>query len=373
MAAAEEIAMTLSLRNVRLAAGVFSLEIDATFGDRVTGLFGVSGSGKSTLVEIIAGLRRPEAGIVQLGDEVLTDVARGVHLPPERRGVGFVPQDGALFPHLSVEGNLRFAEQRPGAGGADKVFQRDHVCALLGIEGLLARRPATLSGGERQRVALARALVSAPRLLLLDEPLAALDAARKDAILPYLQRVRAEFGVPIIYVSHVPQEMLALCDDMAVLAEGRLLQHGPVGEVFRRPVSSAVAEIVGVETVVPGRLLGGEGDLAAVAVGTARVIGLANQLPAGAHDVLVSIRAEDVMLVKSGATPAASARNRLPGTVVTLAADGATVRVELDCGFPLTALLTRQAVTELELAPGRPVLALIKAPDVHLIARADRR
>jgi len=361
--------MTLSLRGVRLAAGDFSLELDATFGDRVTGLFGVSGSGKSTLVEIIAGLRRPAAGVVQLGDEVLTDIANGAEVSPERRGIGLVPQDGALFPHLSVEGNLRFAERRPGAGRADKVFQRDHVCALLGIGELLARRPATLSGGERQRVALARALVSAPRLLLLDEPLAALDAARKRAILPYMQRVRDEFGVPILYVSHVAEEMQALCDDLAVLSGGRLLQHGPVGEVFRRPASPAVARIVGVETVVVGRLLGGEGDLAAVAVGGARVIGLADQLPAGVQDVLVSIRAEDVTLVKSGAGPAASARNRLPGTVLALTADGATVRVELDCGFPLTALLTRQAVTELELAPGRSVVALIKAPDVHLISR----
>jgi molybdate transport system ATP-binding protein len=319
-------------------------------------------------VEIIAGLRRPEAGIVMLGDEVLTDVARGVHLPPERRGVGFVPQDGALFPHLSVEGNLRFAEYRGGA--ASKVFGREHVCALLGIEDLLARQPTTLSGGERQRVAIARALVSAPRLLLLDEPMAALDAARKAAILPYLQRMRGEFGIPVLYVSHVPQELLALCDDMAVLADGRLLQHGPVDGVFRRPASPAVARIVGVETVVPGCVLGGEGDLVAVSVGNSRVVGLGDQLPAGVTDVLVSIRAEDVLLVNTGSAPIVSARNRLSATVTAIITEGATVRVELDCGFPLTALLTSQAVDELQLAPGREVVALVKAPSVHLIARS---
>jgi len=360
--------MTLSLRGVRLKAGEFTLEIDAEFGGRVTGLFGISGSGKSTLVEIIAGLRRPEAGVVTLLGEVLTDGARGVHLPPERRGIGLVPQDGALFPNLSVEGNLRFAERRGVAAG--KVFRRDHVCAVLGIEDLLSRWPVTLSGGERQRVALARALVSAPRLLLLDEPLAALDAARKAAILPYLQRVRDEFGLPVIYVSHVPQEMLALCDDMAVLAEGKLLQHGPVGEVFRRPASQDVARIVGVETVVAGRLLGGEGELASVAVGTARVIGLADQLAVGTLDVLVSIRAEDVMLVGAGSVTTTSARNQLPGVVAALVSEGATVRVELDCGFPLTALLTRQAVAELGLVVGGKVIALVKAPSVHLIARS---
>ena len=360
--------MSLSLRGVRLKNGSFSLEIDAEFTGGVTGLFGVSGSGKSTLVEIIAGLRRPDEGVVMLGDDVLTDVSRGVHRPPEARGVGFVPQDGALFPHLSVEGNLQFAERRAGAV-ANKVFDRGHVCALLGIETFLQRRPVTLSGGERQRVALARALVSAPRLLLLDEPLAALDAARKAAILPYLQRVRAEFGVPMLYVSHVPQEMLALCDDMAVLAEGRLLQQGPVGEVFRRPASSAVAGIVGVETVVPGQMLGGEGELAAVAVGGARLVGLADQLPLETRDVLVSIRAEDVMLVSEGSVPVASARNRLRGRVTAVSEQGATVRVEIDCGFLLTALLTRQAVGELGLKVGADVVALVKAPSVHLIAR----
>jgi len=369
MAAAEENVMTLSLRGVRLQAGEFTLEIDVELSGRVTVLFGVSGSGKSTLVEIIAGLRRPEAGCVRLGDEVLTDVARGVHLPPERRGIGFVPQDGALFPHLSVDGNLRFAEKRSGT--SEGLFRRANVCALLGIDDLLKRRPASLSGGERQRVAIARALVSAPRLLLLDEPLAALDAARKATILPYLQRIRDEFGLPVLYVSHVPQEMLALCDDMAVLAEGKLLQHGPVEEVFRRPKSPAVARIVGVETIVPGRVLGGEGELAAVSVGLARIIGLANQLPLGVHDVLVSIRAEDVMLVAAGSAPVASARNRLPGRVVALADEGATVRVELDCGFPLTALLTRQAVAELKITIGSEMVALIKAPNVHLIARGS--
>jgi len=359
--------MKLSLQGVRFKAGDFSLEIDVEFGGSMTGLFGVSGSGKSTLVEIIAGLRRPDSGIVKLGDEVLTDVAQGLHLLPERRGVGFVPQDGALFPHLSVDGNLRFAEYR--GGDSNKVFGREHVCALLGIEDLLARWPATLSGGERQRVALARALVSAPKLLLLDEPMAALDAARKAAILPYLQRVRSEFGVPVLYVSHVPQELLALCDDMAVLADGRLLQHGPVEEVFRRPASSAVARIVGVETVVPGRVLGGEGELVAVSVGRSRLVGLGDQLPAGVTDVLVSIRAEDVLLVNTGSAPIVSARNRLSSTVTAVMPEGATVRVELDCGFPLTALLTRQAVAELQLAPGREVVALVKAPSVHLIVR----
>ncbi len=366
-AGTEACATLLSLAGVRWAAGAFALELSADFGGRVTGLFGVSGSGKSTLVELVAGLRRPTAGRILLGDEVLDDGEAGVHLAPERRRIGFVPQDGALFPHLTVAGNLRSAERRaPVEGRAER---RERICGLLGIGGLLNRGAGGLSGGERQRVALARALVSAPRLLLLDEPLAALDAARKEAILPHLRRVRDELGIPILFVSHAREEVLALCDQLAVLAEGRLLQHGPVAEVFRRPASDAVARIVGVETVLPGRLLGGEGALAAVEVAGMRLHGLADQLPAGSDQVLVSIRAEDVMLVRRGEAAHTSARNRWRATVTALVDEGVLVRVELDCGFPLVARLTRQAAAEFELVPGCEVVALVKAPSVHLIAR----
>ena len=360
--------MTLRLQGVRLRAGEFTLEVTAELAGRVTGLFGESGSGKSTLVEIVAGLRRPDAGRVVLGDTVLTDVAAGVQVPPEQRRIGYVPQDGALFPHLSVGGNLRFAERRGGAAGG--AFARDHVCALLGIGGLLSREVAGLSGGERQRVALARALVSAPRLLLLDEPLAALDAARKTAILPYLQRIRDEFGLPMLYVSHVAGEMMAVCDDLAVMQGGRVLQHGAVEAVFRQPASPEVACIVGVETVQPAQVLEVRDGLAVVTLGGVRLAALADGLPPGVTRVLVSIRADDVILVQAGGTGQTSARNHLAGTVRALTAAGATVRVEVDCGFPLVAILTRQSAVELGLAPGGKTSALIKAPHVHLIPRS---
>lgn len=366
-AGTEACARVLTLSGVCWSAGEFALELTADFGGRVTGLFGVSGSGKSTLVELVVGLRRPTEGRILLGDEVLDDAEAGVHLAPERRRIGFVPQDGALFPHLTVEGNLRFAERRAPVEG--RAARRAQVCELLGIGELLGRAVGGLSGGERQRVALVRALVSAPRLLLLDEPLAALDAARKEAILPHLRRVRDELGVPILFVSHAREEVLALCDQLAVLEGGRLLQHGPVAEVFRRPASDAVARIVGVETVLPGRLLGGEGALAAVEVAGVRLLGLADQLPAGSDQVLVSIRAEDVMLVRCGEATHTSARNRWRATVTALVDEGVLMRVELDCGFPLVARLTRQAAAEFELVPGCEVVALVKAPSVHLIAR----
>jgi len=355
----------LSIDGVCWAAGEFALEISAVFGGGATGLFGVSGSGKSTLVELVAGLRRPQAGRIVLGETVLADASTGEFLAAQERRIGFVPQDGALFPHLTVEGNLRFAEKRaPLAGRAER---RAQVCALLGIGALLARRVPGLSGGERQRVALARALVSAPRLLLLDEPLAALDAARKETILPHLRRVRDELRLPMLFVSHAREEVLALCDELAVVDGGRLLQHGPVAEVFRRPASDAVARIVGVETVLPGRLLGGDGALAAVEVGGIRLYGLGDQLPEGTKTVLVSIRAEDVMLMRAEGGAVASARNRWCGMVTAVRDEGVLLRVELDCGFPLVARLTRQAAAELRLRAGVGIVALVKAPSVHLL------
>ena len=361
--------MKLGLHGVKLRAGEFSLEVEVCFGGRVTGLFGASGSGKSTLIELIAGLRRPDAGRIVLEETVLVDVAAGVQMPPERRRIGYVPQDGALFPHLSVEGNLRFAERRCGGTGQN-TFSRGHVCELLGIGGLLARGVTSLSGGERQRVALARALVSAPRLLLLDEPLAALDAARKAAILPYLQRIRDELDLPMLYVSHVPEEMMAMADDMAVMQDGRILQHSAVEAVFRQPASPEVARIVGVETVQPARVLAVSDGVATLAIGTARLAALAENLPAGAMQVLVSIRAEDVILLQADGPRQTSARNRLSGAVRTLTVEGATVRIEVDCGFPLVAVLTRQSADELGLAVGATIGALVKAPNVHLIPRS---
>jgi molybdate transport system ATP-binding protein len=230
--------MSLQLNSLRVVAGTFALELNVELTGAVTGVFGSSGSGKTTLIETLAGLRKLQRGSILHEGLPLADTDAGVNLAPEKRRVGYVPQDGALFPHLDVAGNLAFgqiARRRTRATSAeDTVFSQAHVCSVLGIENLLSRSPVSLSGGERQRVALGRALVSAPKLLLLDEPLAALDVSRKETILPYLQRVRNEFLLPMVYVSHAPEEMVALCDDIIVLEGGRLRARGKPADVFAK-------------------------------------------------------------------------------------------------------------------------------------------
>jgi molybdate transport system ATP-binding protein len=222
--------MSVELQNVRLPLAHFTLEVNTTLAGQVTAIFGASGAGKTSLLEIIAGLRRPAAGTVRLG-ETLTDVAMRTFVRPEHRAVGYVPQEGALFPHLSARKNLLygFASHRPRPAG----LTFEHVIEVLELAGLTDRAIGTLSGGEKQRVALGRALLAAPRLLLLDEPLAGLDAPLRERLLPYLARVRDEFAIPMLYVTHSPDEVLALCDDVLVLSRGQVTARGRPADLFQ--------------------------------------------------------------------------------------------------------------------------------------------
>jgi molybdate transport system ATP-binding protein len=316
------------------------------------------------LLDVVVGLRHTESAFIQLEDEVLTDTSKDIFVPTRRRGIGYLPQDLALFPHLSVRQNLLYGH-RPGG---NKRFLFDHIVELLEIQPLVHRCAAQLSGGEKQRVALARALLTSPRLLLLDEPLANLDLQLKTKILPYLARIRDEFRIPILYVTHDRFETLSLADEMVALIKGKVAQTGPVREVFSRPASFEVAGILAVETIQPGRIIKTAEDLATVAVGNTMLCAVEPNLPPGTKDVHVCVRADDVILVK-GADMPGSPRNHLTSTVRSVTREGTLMRVELDCGFSLAALLTRQACEELALKPGDQVVALVKAPNIHLIAR----
>jgi molybdate transport system ATP-binding protein len=222
--------MTLLLKNLELPTPHFTLAIDAVLDGRVTGFVGPSGSGKTTLLELIAGLRKPARGEIALNETILTGTTPRVFLAPERRKIGYMPQDGALFPHLSVRKNLLYGFGKSHERPAGLSF--DHVVDVLEISSLLDRAIATLSGGEKQRVALGRALLAAPKLLLLDEPLASLDAALKERLLPYLVRVRDEFTIPMIYVTHSPDEVVALCDEVLILRSGKIEKRGRPAELF---------------------------------------------------------------------------------------------------------------------------------------------
>ncbi|MHB8523924.1 MAG: ATP-binding cassette domain-containing protein [Limisphaerales bacterium] len=222
--------MKLQLRQIRLALDRFTLTVDVDIHRDVTAIFGASGAGKTSLLDLVAGLRRAHSARIRLDDDLLTDTSIGLQVPTRRRQIGYVPQDLALFPHLSVRGNLLYGFK--AKANSKSPFAFDHVTEVLEIAPLVERGVNHLSGGQKQRVALARALLSSPRLLLLDEPLASLDLELKARIVPYLKRIRDEFQVPMLYVTHSPDEVLALCDDVLVLEEGRFIARGRPTDLF---------------------------------------------------------------------------------------------------------------------------------------------
>ena len=356
--------MSLSLKNISLPLAPFTLEVNVELHGSVTAIFGPSGAGKTSLLDLIAGLRSAASAFIQLGEHVFADSEKGICLPAKKRNIGYVPQDLALFPHLSVQQNLLYGSKSGPVAGLPFVFE--HVAEVLEIQPLIRRNVTELSGGEKQRVALARALISAPRLLLLDEPLASLDAPLKAKIIPYLTRIRDEFKVPTLCVTHDRFEALTLADEIVVLIDGKVCQTGPVLDVFNRPANTAVAKIVGVETLLPGIITDTSEGLATVKVGSTTLTALAPEVPG--TNVFVCVRGEDVTLQRDSSA-ASSVRNRLATRVVSLQPEGALVRVQLDAGFPLCALVTRPACVELGLRESEAVTALIKAPAIHLVPR----
>ncbi|HTQ12720.1 MAG TPA: molybdenum ABC transporter ATP-binding protein [Rhizomicrobium sp.] len=328
----------------------------------ITALFGPSGAGKSTLVNAIAGTLRPREGFIAVDGRVLVDTASGTFVPPRARRMGMVFQDARLFPHMSVENNLRFGWRRAAAkAGADE-FAR--VLDLLGLQSLLARRPARLSGGEKSRVALGRALLSSPRLLLLDEPLAALDAARKAEILPWLERLRDEARLPMIYVTHALEEAMRLADHLILLRDGRVTAQGAAFDLlsdleFAHAMRAPAPGAVFAATVKEKRA----GGLTALAFDGGEVIVGRLAAPVGAK-LRVRLRAEDVMLALEEPR-AISANNLLAATVTAVDAHDSEADVQLAVGgVKLVARITRGSLERLAIAEGTRLYAIVKSVTV---------
>jgi molybdate transport system ATP-binding protein len=340
--------------------GAFELDIHFQSGRGLTALFGRSGAGKTSIVNVIAGLVRPERGRIVADGSVLIDTERGIRVPAYRRRVGYVFQEDRLFPHLTVRQNLLFG--RWFAIGPTPAARLDDVVDLLGIGALLGRRPVRLSGGEKQRVAIGRALLASPRLLLMDEPLASLDAARKDEILPYIERLRDQAGVPIVYVSHSVAEVTRLASTIVLISDGRVRAVGPLQEVMGR------AELY----PMTGRFEAGAVLTVRVAAHDARwqlteLAGAFGKLtvprlptPVGTS-LRVRIRARDVILAASPPT-GISALNILAGRVeAVVPIENAALEVQLRLGGErLLARVTRRSGATLGLVPGREVYAVIK-------------
>jgi molybdate transport system ATP-binding protein len=348
--------------SAKLARRDFDLDVEFVGESGVTALFGPSGCGKTTVIRILAGLERPAAGHIELDDTVLLDTARRIRLPPHRRRIGLVFQDGQLFSHLSVAANLRYG--RFFTPRARRRVDEAAVVEVLGIGHLLDRRPDNLSGGEKQRVAIGRALLTSPDLLLMDEPLAALDDDRKLEILPFIERLRDEFEIPIVYVSHAIEEVARLAGRVVRLEAGRVTAIGTPGEVLAPTVVAHATERFDALSVLNGRVeTVDDGYALSVIVHPAGRIVLPGHLPAVGSPIRLSIRATDVTLAM-GFSDNLSVRTRLEGTVLRVESDRgpfALITLELVGGDRLYAYATRLAVDRLGLDAGDRVTALVKA------------
>ncbi|NJD25406.1 MAG: molybdenum ABC transporter ATP-binding protein [Betaproteobacteria bacterium] len=341
--------------------GEFALDVDLELPGRgVSALFGHSGSGKTTCLRALAGLEPGARGRVSVGGEVWQDDGHGIFLPPHRRALGYVFQEASLFPHLSVRANMEFGQKRTST--ATGAYGTGDFAELLGISALLDRRPENLSGGERQRVAIARALLSGPRILLMDEPLAALDYRRKQEILPYLERLHRELALPVVYVSHAPEEVARLADHLVLLDGGRVVAAGALNNVLGRvDLPPAFADDAGV--VLDVTVAGQEpDDLTRLTFAGGHLL-VSRRAEAQGSVLRCRIHARDVSLALAPPQHS-SILNCVAATVVALGFTETPghVLVRLDAaGTPLLARITRRSATALGLRPGLELVAQIKA------------
>jgi molybdate transport system ATP-binding protein len=350
----------------------FSLDVEFSAAPGFTILFGASGSGKTTLLDCVAGLATPDAGRIAVGGRVLFDEEPHIEVPVAKRGVGYVLQDLALFPHLNVEQNTEYGLAH--LPGSERKQRAAVMLREFRIEHLRQQRPAKISGGERQRVALARALVTDPCVLLLDEPLAALDAATKSKILDDLRRWNQAHGIPILYVTHSREEVIALGERVLVMEQGRIIAEGTPHEVLRAPAQETVAQLAGFENIFDATVYLIHEDRGTI---TCRLPGPAGKFvlletpliraEAGSR-LRVGIRAGDILLAITKPV-GLSARNVIPGQVVSLDRRDMMISARVDCGVEMEVYLTLAARDALELAEGREVWLVIKTHSCHLMQK----
>jgi molybdate transport system ATP-binding protein len=358
------------LLRCRIPLASFEVNIDVSFEARIAAIFGPSGSGKTTLLDAIAGLRPITAGEIEIEGNLLFSSDKGVNLPARQRGIGYVPQEAALFPHLSVKENILFGAERGGKTGLSPGIELSHVLDVLEIGGLLDRPIAKLSGGETQRVALARAILSRPQLLLLDEPLAALDVGLKEKILPYLGRVRDEFAIPMVYVTHNLAEVLTLADWVLMVQHGRLMAQGAPKEMLRS--MTALQELSGeqIENVFTATLL--ESDPAG---GTSRVrttmgaellVPFVSSAEKSSPSLQMGVGADEILLATEQPR-GISASNVIPGTVRSIDFISGEAMVTVVGGEEFLVRVTASAIARLGLKADNPVFLIIKARSIRLV------
>jgi molybdate transport system ATP-binding protein len=355
---------------LRLASesGTFDLDVAFVLQNGINILFGSSGAGKTTLLECIAGLATPNTGRIALGDRVLFDSERSINVPARHRNVGYVFQDLALFPHLNIEANVAYGLQSISA--PERKQRVWTTLESLGILDLRHRRPGQLSGGERQRVALARALVTDPDILLLDEPLAALDLPVRMQIADDLRRSVQNLPIPVLYVTHSRDEVFMLGERMLVLERGKLIAEGSPHEVMSAPRSETVAQLAGFENIFDAVVTSIHEDRGTMTclIGAGRIELETPLIRAEVDSKLrVGISAGDILLATS-APAGLSARNVLPGRLLSLSKRDVIVVAQVDCGVEFLVHLTLGARDSLALAPGSPVWLVVKTHSCHLLA-----
>lgn len=344
----------LELRAIKKHPG-FTLDVSLMCAEgMVTALFGKSGSGKTSIINMIAGLDKPDVGRIAVGNKLLFDSYQHINIPAPKRNAGYIFQDGRLFPHMTVESNLRYGIKK---GGNGEMFKT--VTELLGIDDLLKRRPHRLSGGEKQRVAIGRALLSSPDFMLMDEPLSALDAARKQELIPFIAKMVERFSMPVIYVTHDLDEMLSLCDNAIIMENGRCIDSGSVEDVVSRPSNMPFLSLSGRVSVIKAVATDMQSSSGIMRIENGKLLIPTSKFKPGTK-LRVTLKSEDVTLsIKK--PEGLSARNITKGTVVGMeqTADGA-VSVKIDIGVSIYSTVTKGAVIDLNIREGSEIYIILK-------------